>query len=146
MPEFEIENTVAGGWNGIKSRDDFIGKKSLLLFFTTTCPHCRREMPFVEYAWSELSHKGLTVFPIGRGETLETILAYWNDLNLHLPHYLDTDRAVFDLFANQTVPRFYLVDEDAKVVWMKVGELAPGDFTIEKGDQFIEIIKQKLNL
>lgn len=146
VPQFVVmdNSTVSVDFS---SPADFLEKNTLLAFFTTACPHCRREMPFVEYAYRQLSEDGLTVIPIGRGETYSTMIKYWEDLNLSIPRwFIDPDRAAFDKFANQTVPRFYLVGEDAKVVWMKVGELAPGDFTEEKGNKFIELIKQKLNL
>ncbi len=148
VPDFVIENDLVGGYDGFRSPDDFTGKKSLLVFITTTCPHCRREMPFVDYAWRELEDEGLNVVAIARDADHEGLRKYWEDLELHpdMPHYHDDDRSVFDLFANQTVPRFYLVGEDAKVVWMNVGELAPGEFTEEKGSEFTELVKQKLNL
>ncbi len=144
VPEFALQDNSSGQF---RSPDDFTQQKTLLAFITTTCPHCRREMPFVEYAYEQLSADGLTVVPIGRGETHDTMTDYWADLDLGIPRwFIDPYRDAFDLFANQTVPRFYLVDGSGKVVWMIVGELAPGDFTEEKGDQFIELIKQKLNL
>lgn len=146
MPGFEIENTLMGSWNGLKSPDDFIGRKTLLVFYTTTCGDCRREMPFAEYAFRELTDEGLTVIPIGRGETPETVDAYWTDMNFRMNRYFDTDRAVFNLFANRGVPRIYLVDETGKVVWMAVEKLGYGEFTGTKGDKFITLIKNQLKL
>lgn len=146
VPDFEIENTLMVGWNGLKSPDDFTGKKTLLVFYVTTCGDCRRELPYIEHAFRELGAGGLTVIPISRGETYEKVQAYWTEAGFIMPRFFDPDRAVFNLFANQTVPRIYLVDEDAKVVWMCVEDLNRGAFTEEKGGQFNDFIREKLNL
>lgn len=146
LPAFEIENTIAGGWNGLKSPDEFLGKKTLLVLFASYCGDCQRELPYVNYAWAELSDEGLNVVPISRQEDPETVRTYWDESGFGMPLYHDGDRSVFNLFANQTIPRLYLIGEDAKVVWMCIEDLGYGEFSETKGDEFNDLIKNKLNL
>ncbi|MDR2920871.1 MAG: TlpA family protein disulfide reductase [Tannerella sp.] len=141
VPVFEISD----GENSLKSPGDFLGKKTLLVFFTTTCSDCRRDIPFAEYAHLQLETQGLNVITIGRGETRQTINDYWSELDLSMPYFSDINREVFDLFANQTIPRFYLIDEKGVVKWMCVNDLGYGTFSKEKGDLFNILIKEKLN-
>lgn len=142
VPAFEMTN----GENTLKSPDDFLGKKTLLVFFTTTCSDCRRDMPFAEYAHLQLEPQGLNVITIGRGETGQTINNYWSQLDLSMPYFPDTNRAIFELFANRTIPRFYLIDEQGVVIWMCANDLGYGTFTKGKGDSFNILIKEKLRL
>ena len=127
VPEFETAE--------LKSPDDFLGNKTLLVLFTTTCDDCRRDIPFAEHAYSRLKSEGLKVVTIGRDETTQTINDYWNELGLSMPFLPDTDRAIFNLFANQTVPRFYLIDESGTIVWMCGNNLGYGAYTQQKADQ-----------
>lgn len=138
VPEFETTE--------LKSPDDFLGRKTLLVLFTTTCDDCRRDMPFAEYAYSRLKSEGLNVVTIGRDETTQTIKDYWNELGLSMPFLPDTNRAIFNLFANQTVPRFYLVDESGTIVWICENDLGYGAYTQQKGDRFCSLIKEKLSI
>lgn len=138
VPEFETPE--------LKSPDDFRDRKTLLVLFTTTCNDCRRDMPFAEYAYGQLKSEGLNVVTIGRDETTQTINDYWNELGLSMPFLPDTDRAVFNLFANQTVPRFYLVNESGTIVWMCENNLGYGLYTQEKGDQFCSLVREKLSI
>ncbi len=146
VPAFTIENSFGAGWNDLTSPEDFAGRKTLLVFFVTACPDCRRELPYVEYAFTRLQDEGLTVVPVGRSETHAAIDAYWAETGFTMPRYLDASRAVFSLFANQTVPRIYLVNEHGAVVWMCVEDLKMGAFTEDRGDRFNALVRQKLSL
>jgi len=144
VPEFMLEYGSSSG--EFRSPDDFLGNKTLLMFFTIQCPHCRRELPFVDYAYRELSGAGLSVVVVNREGLRETTEEYWSDNGLVTPWWLDPDRAVFDLFATAGVPRFYLIDEEGVAVWERVGRIGSGDFTEEGGNLFNALITEKLEL
>ena len=138
VPAFELP--------GITSPDDFVGRKTLLVFFVTTCSDCRRELPFVDYAHRNID--ALTVRAIGRGESQANVTAFWNELGLDhsISPAIDPDKRVYNLFAEHTVPRLYLVDELGTVVWTAVENLGYGEFTPAKGEAFNTLIKNNLNL
>ena len=149
VPVFEMKTE---GMSDFKSPDDFLGKKTLLVFFICNCPDCTRELPFVQYAQEQLSSKGLQVTLIGRDETRERVEKYWEEIGVTLPYYLDPGRKIFDMFANRKapllyrVPLLYLVDGSGTVKWVCIEDLKYGEFTEEKGKQFNELIKSELNI
>lgn len=61
---------------------------------------------------------------ISREETAETVSEYWKKNQFTMPFYLDPTRGnVFALFANNTIPRIYLIGPEENVVWMSVESL-----------------------
>ena len=144
VPEFVLEDGSSGG--EFRSPDDFLGNKTLLMFFTTWCPYCQREMPFVDNAYRKLTEAGLSVVVINREEARWKVEEYWSDNGYVMPWWLDPDKGIFDLFAISGVPRFYLVDEQGIIVWFRVGRIGTGDFTEEGGNQFNTLIREFLKI
>lgn len=133
IPQFII--TEADG-SSISS-DNFIGKRSVIVLFTTTCGDCRRELPILNDAYKAMKGKeeftDLLFVGLAREDTPEMTKKFWKDENLIIPVYHDTDRSVFGLFANSTVPRVYVVDKQGNVTWMAIEELnITADGLIEK--------------
>jgi len=97
------------------------GKKTALLFFNTGCSDCERELPVIEKAWRVLKDDPDVVFvTIARGQTVQDTETYWQEHQLTLPRFHDPKRAVFQLFANNYVPRLYLIDGEGRVQWMSI--------------------------
>lgn len=84
------------------------GKPSLILFFSTTCPDCQRELPHINKRY--LAHGEDTTFvAIAREQSDKEVTDYWTKNFLTLPYSAQTDRAVYSLFARQGIPRIYIV-------------------------------------
>ena len=121
LPEFTVEN-VAG--EELHSRDLLV-KVTLLVFFVTACEDCRRELPKIEKIWNTLKENSdFQLIPISRSETAARVETYWKEDNFTMPFYLDSDKKIFSLFAKNTIPRIYLVNQENIVVWMAV-EMLP---------------------
>lgn len=90
------------------------GKESMIVFFTTTCSDCRRELPRIN-AYS-LKHPGVNVVCIARNQTREQIDEFWKTENLSLRYSPQSDAVVYNLFAKSGVPRIYCVDAGLKIV------------------------------
>ncbi len=108
------------------SPQDFEGRKSLLVLFNSGCPDCQREMPVIDDACRQFSD--LQAIAISRGETL----AHWDYV---MQYYPDPERAVYNLFAEHTIPRVYLIDEQGIVKWMAIEKL-PDNFN-QKIDEIL---------
>lgn len=126
VPTFTVNNS--GGAAVTFTPADFIGRKSLIVFFTTVCPDCQRELPKVQAAWEVLEAEGLQLITIGRDQLPTDVQAYWNSTAngkpvFDMPWYVDPGRNAFNKFAVKTIPRLYLVDETGKVVWIAVENL-----------------------
>lgn len=120
--------SVSDGAGNVLTNEDFKGKKSYLIFFVTTCPDCARELPKMERIWSQLKDDpAYQVVAIARKQGKEETDAYWKEKNFTMPKYLDPDRTVYNMFANVTVPRIYLVDSKGIVQWMAIEEITLSD-------------------
>lgn len=103
------------------SYDKSVGKVVLIVFFITTCSDCSREMPKAESVWLSLKDEpDFILLPIARAQSEEVVKAYWETNSFSMPAYLDPDRAVYSLFAESIVPRFYLADKRGVVQWVGV--------------------------
>ena len=121
IPPFTVEDTTG---NSFTSKQ-FLGKQSLLVFFGTYCPDCKHVLPAIEEVWKELKEDPKFVLvTISREEPTETVSKYWKDNQFTMPFYIDpTHGDVFSLFANNTIPRIYVINPDNKVVWVSVESL-----------------------
>lgn len=150
VPAFHIDRDVIGGeYFDFTSPDDFLGKNTLLVFFTTKCPDCQREMPFAKRIWDEMGTEEVNVVGISRGFNSDyPPHKFWEDYKMGAAEwYLDTDGTkAYGKFATGYVPRFYLVDETGTVVWMAVEDLGYGKYTEANGDKFVKLVKEKLKL
>lgn len=81
---------------------------SCIMFFTTACPDCRQTLPHVQSFYDDFSGKGVTFALISREEGLESIQTYWTEQNFTMPYSAQTDRRIYELFAQTRVPRIYI--------------------------------------
>lgn len=113
--------TVSDGKGGSFNSNEFTGKSSILILFSTTCKDCQRELPVIEKVWQNLKDDPeYRVITISREQDLKTIDDYWKKKKLTMPKYLDPDRTVFSMFANSTIPRVYIINPHGVVRWMAV--------------------------
>ena len=118
VPEF----TVSDGAGSTFHSSDFIGKRSLLILFSTECPDCQKVLPIInDEVWPQIKDDpAYQLVTISRDETAEVVNKFWSDKKFTLPTYLDPGRKVFDLFANSTVPRLYIINVEGKIDWMAI--------------------------
>ena len=92
---------------------------SIIMFFHTTCPDCRRTLPNVQRIYDEFLSKGVSFALISRsqvaqdgrdthGEFLEGVESYWKQQGYTMPYSAQSDRRVYNLFATSRVPRVYI--------------------------------------
>lgn len=124
VPTFSVEGKDGAQFT---SPEDFKGKTTLLMFFTTWCPDCKQQIPHVNEAWNHFKDNAdIQFICIARGgsgsyiQTPEMVAQYWADNNLSMQWFLDPFRDVFNMFAESNVPRFYLIDSTGKILWIKV--------------------------
>lgn len=115
LPSFDV--TTIGGQ--VVSSEMLEGKVTFLVFFDTTCGDCRRELPLVEELWKEMKEESsFALWTISRAQTASVVSDYWNDNSFTMPVYIDNDRKAYSLFADMTIPRFYLADKSGTVRWI----------------------------
>lgn len=117
LPEF----TVSGPSGTIKSSTEYFSeKRTLIVYFRTTCPDCTREMPKVQAAWDEFGEDAdFRLAAISR-ESEKIVADYWAKSGFSMPYYIDTDGSVLNKLAIRYVPTLYLFDTYGKVAYAAV--------------------------
>lgn len=99
------------------TQDDFLGRTGIIVFFSTGCPDCRRELPLLQQAYEDSLAAGSDALfvCIAREETSASIQQYWEEEDLTLPYSPQPDRRVYNLFATIGIPRIFVTSPDGKV-------------------------------
>lgn len=118
VPEFTVDAADGSSF----SSSQFMGRRSLLVFYTVTCGDCRRALPIIQEVYSELegAGEGGRVILVAREDSFGDVAEYWAEAGYDMLSYFDPDRSVFGLFADKGVPRLYIIDSESRVEWMAV--------------------------
>jgi len=119
IPSFKFE--ISKGKS--VSFNDYKGKIVLINFFATWCAPCRRELPLIqEQIWNK--HKDNSKFAMltfGREHSWAEVLKFGKDQKLSFPLLPDLKRKVYGLFATESIPRSFLMDESGKIIYLSQG-------------------------
>lgn len=137
MPAFTI---VRDDGSKIAS-SDFKGKVILVNFFATWCPPCQKELAEAQKSlWPKYKDRQDFVFlVIGREHSDADLVKYNKKKKFDFPLYPDKDRAVFAAFADNLIPRSYLIDKDGRVI------MATKGYTEEEFEALMGRIDEALN-
>ncbi|MBD5341056.1 MAG: TlpA family protein disulfide reductase [Bacteroides sp.] len=105
LPEFSI---VMNDGRTVTTQS-LAGKRSVIVFFTTTCSDCRRELPRYQEWYNQIISSGddVNFICISREEGADAVSTYWKEHDFTMPYSPQSDRAVYNLFASSGVPRVY---------------------------------------
>lgn len=121
LEEYQRKNTyfkVSLATGGEVSLEDYKGKPVLLMFYTETCPYCRKAAPEIEKLYKKYSSKGLAVVGMCGQPNKDAALRFSKDLGTTFPMAYN----VFDAmrrYGVQGVPFIYLLNKDHELeeVW-----------------------------
>ena len=118
-PDFTI--TMENGLK--KSLSNLEGKVVWINFFATWCPPCRKELPHLEEAvYKEFKNRNdFEVLVIGREHTWEEVNKFKKDNHYELPFYPDPKREIFSKYANQNIPRNFVIDKQGNIAVASTG-------------------------
>ncbi|MDE6648437.1 MAG: redoxin domain-containing protein [Muribaculaceae bacterium] len=107
LPQFEV--TTLGGV--VVSSSDSYDARLTIVFFNTTCPDCRKELPILQKQYEDnakLPQEEQSIYIcISREEGEADVERYWKDNNLTLPVSPQCDRRIYSMFASIGIPRVF---------------------------------------
>jgi peroxiredoxin len=71
--------------------------------------------------WSSRDRPDFQLLVIGREETDNSVRAFRSEEGFSFPMAADPDRAVFSLFATESIPRTVIIGRDGTVAYSQVG-------------------------
>jgi peroxiredoxin len=139
-PEFEV---VALDGSRVHS-SDLRGNVVLINFFATWCGPCRVELPHLQKMWGELeANEGFHMLVIGREETPDSVAAFKSTSGFTFPVTADPDASAYHQFADEGIPRTYLVGRNGTLLYQSVG-FADTDVYHQELARLREAIDQEL--
>ena len=101
---------------------DLRGKVLLINFFIISSAPCDPQLAQWQDLWNQFhADSRLRMLAIGRGESVEAVRAFAAEKGFAFPLAADPERAAFDLFAFEGVPRVYLISREGKIVFQSQG-------------------------
>ncbi len=106
------------------------GKVVLFEFWTTWCPYCVGEAPFVDQITLEFKDKGLIVLAVNVGESKKTVKKYLEGHPRACPIVLMEDTNLAAMYATTVYPIYVLIDRDGFIAGTQRG--AAGEMALRR--------------
>jgi len=99
------------------SLSDLKNKPVVLIFWTTWCPYCRKELKLLNSMHEEISKSGIQLFAVNAGETSEKVKKFLEASPFSFVVLLDEDTKVSESYGILGVPTYIFINKDGYVVF-----------------------------
>jgi peroxiredoxin len=103
------------------SLSDFLGKPVMLTFWTTNCPACEFQTPYIQAFYNEWSDQDIAVLTINAGDSAARVQDYITSHKLTYPVLLDQQTTVAQEYGVPGVPMTFFIDAEGILKAYKVG-------------------------
>ncbi len=87
------------------------GKKAILVFWASWCPHCYQELGNINDNLASIEHTGVNVILVDVGETKGEVNSYFDRRQMKLVSFIDGDSALQDPYHLIGVPTMVFIDD-----------------------------------
>ena len=106
--------------------DDILAEGiSVVMFFHTSCPDCQQALPRMQQIYDEYASKGIIFALVSREESSIDIDDYFNRKGLKLPYSAQSDRRVYEKFAQTRIPRIYMCEKGGIIRYIFTDDPVP---------------------
>lgn len=88
------------------------GKKAIVFFWATWCPHCREALANLNEKRQEIQDKGIKIVVVDAGESKEVVSKYLKNNNIDMNVFLDEESEAAEAYGVIGIPTFYFIGED----------------------------------
>ena len=121
LPDFEVVMN-----DGSVIDDDILAEGiSVVMFFHTSCPDCQQALPRMQQIYDEYASKGIIFALVSREESSIDIEDYFNRKGLKLPYSAQSDRRVYEKFAQTRIPRIYMCEKGGIIRYIFTDDPVP---------------------
>lgn len=92
------------------------GKPTILFFWTTWCPYCRKEIKTLNQLYPQMKKEGITVFAVNIGEPDYKVQRFFMSNALTFGVLLDRDGMAADKYNVVGVPTYVFMDKSGHVI------------------------------
>ncbi len=117
-PDFTLVNSLTGEEVSLR---DYVGQPVLILFLTTWCPSCEREMPGVQEMYEKYHEQGFVVIGVGLGASRAALRNYAGRFGTNFPLLSDWERDVAEVYGVNYIPTNYFIRKSGKIWQSSVG-------------------------
>lgn len=97
------------------------GKKAVLFFFATWCPHCRSQLKELSAKQAELDKEGIVVALVDIGEPKDKVEDFLKSRGMDNDAFLDVQSLVAEEYQVMGVPTLLFIGDDGKVRFIEYG-------------------------
>ncbi|HEB01468.1 MAG TPA: redoxin domain-containing protein [Candidatus Portnoybacteria bacterium] len=94
--------------------EDLRGKKTLLVFFSTRCSWCIKEVPHLNELYEE-NKSDIEIMAISLGEAKNTVSNFVKEYEINYTVLLDKDLSVAKRYQITGTPSNFVIDEEGKI-------------------------------
>ena len=87
------------------------GKKTIVIFWATWCPHCYEELGGVYQALDVFDKKGVKIILVDMGEGLDDVRNYFKQRQMKWSSFVDSDYTLQGPYRLEGVPTLIFIDD-----------------------------------